>query len=112
MATLISALWSAHGLPSGFVGREDLARALEQTSAESAGNSSGAADDIFYDPLIDGPPAQVPVKTIVWAQRDAHLFGARAEYVETDGVAATGDEFSAALRLIVRGLAATAMRVE
>ena len=112
VAALVSALWSAHGLPSGFVGREDLARALEQTSAESAGNSSGATDDIFYDPLIDGPPAQVPVKTIVWAQRDAHLLGARAEYVEADGAAATGDEFSAALRLIVRGLAATAMQVE
>lgn len=126
VARLIAALWSARGLPSGFVGREDLAAALEAGAAdsagESAGNSAGAADDIFYDPFIDGPPAQVPVKTIVWAQREPHLLGARAEYVADDAVdadgetaatsaAGAGDEFSAALRLIVRGLAATAMQV-
>lgn len=130
VARLIAALWSARGLPSGFVGREDLAAALEASAVEpggnstgnSTGNSAGAADDIFYDPFIDGPPAQVPVKTVVWAQREPHLLGARAEYVADDAVdadgetvAATaggGDEFSAALRLIVRGLAATAMQAE
>ena len=126
VARLIAALWSARGLPSGFVGREDLGTALEAGAGElagnSTGNSAGAADDIFYDPFIDGPPAQVPVKTVVWAQREPHLLGARAEYVADDAVdadgetvAATaggGDEFSAALRLIVRGLAATAMQAE
>lgn len=107
VARLVAALWSARGLPSGFVGREDLAAALEY-SGESAGSTpSGGVDDIFYDPFIDGPPAQVPVKVVVWAQREPHLPGARAEDVEDS---ADDGELAGALRLIVRGLAATAMQ--
>ena len=122
VARLVAALWSVRGLPSGFVGREDLAAALEAHSAGDgagpssggAGNSGGGADDIFYDPFIDGPPAQIPVKTIVWAQREPHLLGARAEYVEDiaeSADSADSAEIAGALRLIVRGLAATAMSV-
>lgn len=110
---LIAALWSARGLPSGFVGREDLVVALENSDDAAGSGSSGGssgADDIFYDPFIDGPPAQVPVKTIVWAQREPHLLGARAEYIE-ESAGSFGDiDLAAALRLIVRGLAATAMQ--
>lgn len=107
VAKLIAALWSGRGLPSGCVGREDLGYALEASSRDSHRNSGTDPDDIFYDPFIDGPPAAVPVKTIVWAQREPHLHGARAEYVEdSDG---TGDDLTAATRLIVRGLAASAL---
>ena len=113
VARLVAALWSARGIPSGFVGREDLGPALEAAagSGAGAGNSAGGADDIFYDPFIDGPPAQVPVKTVVWGQREPHLPGARAEYVGEAEDGAGGD-LAAALRLIVRGLAATALHAD
>lgn len=113
VARLVAALWSARGIPSGFVGREDLSAALEN-SGDTAGAGGTGSDGIFYDPFIDGPPAQVPVKTIVWAQREPHMLGARAEYVEDNlaggGIGGTEDDLSQALRLVVRGLAATAMQ--
>lgn len=110
VARLVAALWSARGLPSGFVGQEDLAAALEysgETDGSAPSGGSGGVDDIFYDPFIDGPPAHVPVKVVVWAQREPHLLGARAEYIEDS---ADDGEIVGALRLIVRGLAATAMQ--
>lgn len=117
VARLVAALWSAHGLPSGSVGREDLATALDDTGGASASagvnSPANSAEDLFHDPFIDGPPVQVPVKTIVWAQREPHVLGARAEYVDENGAGASGapsDELAGALRLIVRGLAATAMQ--
>lgn len=123
VAKLIATLWSARGLPSGFVGREDLGPTLEASfrNGDSAAESNPQADpnDIFYDPFIDGPPAEVPVKTIVWAQREPHLAGARAEYVEDDTMnsiptaagahGADAHHLAAALKLIVRGLATTAL---
>lgn len=120
VARLIAALWSARGIPSGFVGREDLAAALEQSGDTAGSSGASGTDDLFYDPFIDGPTAHVPVKTIVWAQRDPHMLGARAEYVDDsygggDVAGEAGDaggiDLSGALRLIVRGLAATAMQV-
>lgn len=98
VAQLVSALWSARGLPGGFVSREELPAALADEAPQKT-------DDIFYDPFIDGPAAGVPVKTIVWGSREAQVPGARAEYA----VSERDDEFAEAARLIVRGYAATAL---
>lgn len=92
VAELAATLWSSRGLPSGFVGREDLAAALEDTSTP--------ADDIFHDPYLDGPA--VPVKTIVWGEDEARLAGGRAEN-------APGEELARAMCLIARAYAATAL---
>lgn len=98
VAQLVATLWSARGLPSGFVDRNELAAALDD-------ESSAAANDIFYDPFLDGDGAAVPIKTIVWAERDPQLAGARSESAEGSQTS----ELTGALQLIVRGFAATAM---
>lgn len=105
VAELGAALWSARGLPSGFVDRTELPAALDAATDEA-----GETTDIFYDPFIDGDGrgggTAVPVKTIVWGERDAQLAGARAEYSHM----AESSEFTSVACLIARGFAATAMK--
>lgn len=99
VAQLVAALWSTRGLPGGFVSREELATTLED--AQTAGGAD--PNDIFHDPFIDGEAEALPVKVIVWGETNARLVGGRAEAVE-------GEETTAAHRLIVRALAATALQ--
>ncbi|MCP1387973.1 hypothetical protein M5J20_07190 [Corynebacterium sp. TA-R-1] len=103
IAQLVAEIWSARGLASGFVDAEELALAVE------FGSPSGAAraDDIFYDPYLDGPLELVPLKTVLWAQPagapGVAVPNSRAETVEAAGLGDTAQ----ALRLITRAYAAT-----
>ncbi|WIM68261.1 hypothetical protein QP027_02340 [Corynebacterium breve] len=97
VAELIASVWSARGLASSYVSPAELPQALEQT---------GAQNDIFYDPILDGPNELVPLKAVIWAEEEAPLSHARVENCAPSGL---GDA-ATALRLAVRGLAATALQ--
>ena len=111
VAALIAELWSARGIPSGFVAAEELHLALEFGRPPG----SGVVDALFHDPFLDGPVELVPLKTILWAQASSVdgtvsdtepvLPNSRVESVEAAGL---GDTVQA-LRLIARAYAATAL---
>ena len=110
IAALIADLWSARGIPSGFVHAEELPLATE--FSRPAGGVG--ANDIFHDPFIDGPLELVPLKTILWAQQaqpdsaaagESAVPNLRVEAVEAVGLGDTAQ----ALRLITRAYAATAL---
>lgn len=96
VAELTATLWSARGIPSGFVSPEELPRAMETSAPQK---------DIFYDPFLDGGEQLVPLKAVVWAQEEAPLPNSRAETCPTTQLGDT----AAALRLVVRGFATTAL---
>lgn len=96
VAELTAAVWSARGLASGYVSPEELPRALEEAPATR---------DIFYDPFLDEGGQVVPLKAVVWAQEEANLPHARAESCPASRLGDT----AVALRLVVRGLAVTAL---
>lgn len=100
VAELAAHLWSARGIPSGYVHPEELALALED-----AGGTAPAGQDLFHDPFLDGPLQLVPLNTVLWAQRDTAAPNMRAEAVDA---AASAGEAAEALRLVTRAFAATA----
>lgn len=93
-------IWSARGIPSGFVERNELASATE----DAAGT---AGVDIFHDPFIDGGEVLLPVRTVMWNRAETIGAHSRSESCEPS----TAGEDSTAARLIVRALATTAMNV-
>mgnify|MGYP002717739749 FL=1 len=105
VAGVAAALWSTHGIPSGVVDAEELAQAIER--AQQA-NPAGPADDIFYDPYLDGPSELVGLTTVVWSCETTVPVvqaGSRVETVETD----SADAATRAARLVARAYAATAL---
>lgn len=69
------------------------------------------ADDIFYDPYIDGPSELVGLTTVVWSCEAADPVasaGSRVEAVETDAT----DLAARAARLVARAYAATALSAD
>ncbi|WP_018296134.1 hypothetical protein [Corynebacterium lubricantis] len=96
VAELVATLWSARGIPSSFVAPEELPRALEEQQQNH---------DIFYDPFIDSDEQLVPLKAVVWAHDEAPLPNSRAESCPNTDLGDT----AAALRLVVRGFATTAL---
>lgn len=107
VAELAAVVWSTRGIPSAFVAADELAGAVER--ARPAGRP--AADDIFHDPYLDGPAELVGLKTIVWACGnagdipDAVSPASRVESAVTE----SQDPAAAALRLLGRAYAATAL---
>lgn len=96
VAELMSVIWSLKGLASGVAAFDELE--LPPPRPEH---------DIFHDPLLDGPADLLPLKVVVWAEEPdvaATLPNALAANCDTPG---TGP-LAAALKLITRGLAATA----
>lgn len=106
VATVAAELWSARGIASGYVAPEELAFALELGRA----GEEDAEDDLFRDPFLDGPSALVTLKTVLWAQEATAAAHTRAESVATAPTHAADAQDAAALRLIARAYAATAMR--
>lgn len=109
VAELAAHLWSARGIPSGYVHPEELALALED-----AGGTAAASRDLFHDPFLDGPRELVPLKTVLWAQRDTAAPNTRAETADAVGAvgaasAASSGETVQAMRLVTRAFAATAL---
>ena len=89
VAKLVSELWSARGLPSGYADVEELAASREFAAP--------GADDMFE---------LVPLKTVLWAHSDtAGAPNTRAEAVDA---AELGEQAQAA-RLVTRAFAATAL---
>lgn len=96
IAEVMSVVWSLKGLPSGVASFDE----LELPTPEPEHN-------LFHDPLLDGQLDLLPLKVVVWAEEPdvaATLPNALAANCEIPG---TGP-LAAALKLITRGLAATA----
>lgn len=96
VAELMSVVWSLKGLASGVAALDE----LELPPPEPEHN-------IFHDPLLDGPADLLALKVVVWAEDPdvaAALPNALAANCDPPG---TGP-LAAALKLITRGLAATA----
>lgn len=100
VAGLAAVLWSARGLPSGFVAADELGLAVEFAGGAGASQS----ESIFYDPFLDPPSGLVPLKTVLWAQRETAAPNTRAEWAD-----AAHGETAEALRLATRAFAATAL---
>lgn len=96
LGEIVATIWSARGLPGGFVEAAELGAALPPAAP--------VEDDIFHDPFLDGPAPVLPLKVIVWAEAEADLAHSLAVNCESPGL---GDVASA-LKLITRGFAATA----
>ena len=108
VAGLAAALWSTHGILSTMVEAEEFPQAIER--AQQA-NQARAADDIFYDPYLDGPPKLVGLTTVVWSCETTVAVaqaGSRVEAVETD----SADPAARAARLVARAYAATTLSVD
>ncbi|AWB81391.1 hypothetical protein C3B44_02670 [Corynebacterium yudongzhengii] len=98
-AELIAHLWSARGMASGYVDPADLPEVLNH-------NVTANTKDIFHDPYLDGPEEVIPLRILVWAARETDL---------TEAMAISADQatrrpfgrIDAALRLVIRALAAT-----
>lgn len=96
VAELMSVVWSLKGMASGVAAVDELE--LPPPAPEH---------NIFHDPLLDGPVDLLALKVVVWAEDPdvaAALPSALAVNCDTPG---TGP-LAAALKLITRGLAATA----
>lgn len=106
VAGLAAELWSARGLPSGFVAADELGLAVEYAGGARASQS----ESIFFDPFLDSPSGLVPLKTVLWAQEATAAPHTRAESVAVAPAHAADAQDAAALRLIARAYAATAMR--
>lgn len=94
VAELMATLWSVKGLPSGMVEADELAFAAPPAPAT----------DLFHDPFLDGDSPVVPLRTVLWAEKEAGPAHALAVDGETPGLGRT----AAALTLITRGFSATA----
>lgn len=98
LARLIAGWWTAHGLVCAHLSKPELAHAGE--------NLWGEAPDIFYDRFEEDAPAVLPLKIVVWGAADAGLPHAIAQHCAP--AAAGGKE--SLLRLLVRGMAVTALQ--
>lgn len=97
-AELVAHLWSARGIPSGFVDPADVPELLaKQNTANS--------NDIFHDPFLDEPAPLLPLKVVVWATKGTDLSNSLA--VNVDSAARTVGRLDTALRLVTRAQAAT-----
>ena len=92
VASVAAAVWATRGRSGTVVEAAQLPQALD-------GADTQAADDIFYDPFIDGA---LTWRVIFWGQEEANLPHSLAVN------AAEGSEFSRALQLFTRAYAATA----
>lgn len=97
VAELVATLWSVKGLPSGMVEADELAAAAPPAPAT----------DLFHDPFLDSDSSVVPLRTVLWAEKEAGLAHALAVDCETPGLGRA----AAALQLITRGFSATAYDV-
>lgn len=97
-AELVAHLWSARGLPSGFVDPGEIA---DLVATQSTANSN----DIFHDPFLDEEPVLLPLKVIVWAAEEAGWPNSLA--VNVDPATRSLGRLDTTLRLITKALAAT-----
>ncbi|WKS67572.1 exopolyphosphatase [Corynebacterium accolens] len=110
VARMAATIWAVHGLPGTFVEPADLRGALDR-GAESS-TAPAPADDLFYDPFIDGAGADaplIPLKVIFWGQEEANLPNSLAVR-STDPEPGLG-HLARSLQLITRSFAATAYEI-
>ncbi|MDU7103458.1 MAG: exopolyphosphatase, partial [Corynebacterium sp.] len=106
VARMAATIWAVHGLPSAYVDPAELRRALDRDS------DSSPANDLFYDPFIDGDGAEgalVPLKVVFWGQEEANLPNSLAvRSIDPDpGLG----HLARSLQLITRSFAATAYEI-
>ena len=106
VARMAATIWAVHGLPSAYVDPAELRRALDRDS------DSSPANDLFYDPFIDGDGADgalVPLKVVFWGQEEANLPNSLAvRSIDPDpGLG----HLARSLQLITRSFAATAYEI-
>ncbi|MDU0478863.1 hypothetical protein QVA66_06380 [Staphylococcus chromogenes] len=97
LADFMASYWTSAGLVSASLSLTELQEAYPRLN-------DGAAD-IFYDPFEDEAPAVLPLKIVVWGAAEAGLPGAIAQ----DCAPSAESEAIRLLRLLVRGLAVTAI---
>ena len=110
VARMAATIWAVHGLPGTFVEPADLSGALDRGTESST--ASTPADDLFYDPFIDGAGAEaplIPLKVIFWGQEEANLPNSLAVR-STDPEPGLG-HLARSLQLITRSFAATAYEI-
>ena len=106
VARMAATIWAVHGLPSAYVDPAELRRALDRDS------DSSPANDLFYDPFIDGDGAEgalVPLKVVFWGQEEANLPNSLAVR-SIDPEPGLG-HLARSLQLITRSFAATAYEI-
>lgn len=107
VAQVAAALWTSRGIASGYLPADEVPAAVENAREASP---TARADDIFYDPYLDGGPQLVGLNTIVWACGDLSGLAAPGARVETVAAeASAADEAAQALRLSTRAYAAAAL---
>lgn len=110
VARCVAAEWAAKAMSCGLVEPSELSEVLV---AEAEASRSGEVDDIFYDPLIDGPTAVLPLRVVVWSSTLADA-GAETLHVPAGARIEMPSEvheqalspLAIALTLMVRGVAA------
>lgn len=93
LARVISTGWAANGLVSAALELSELQAALPNLNVNET--------DIFHDPFEEGEQLVLPLRTVVWAQRDSAVPRSVAQHAESDEISLEN-----ILRLMVRGLAA------
>lgn len=110
VARCVAAEWAAQGMSCGLVEAAELSEVLVAQAQSSGG---GELNDIFYDPLIDGPTAVLPLRVVVWSSRLADA-DAEALHIPAGGRIEMPSEvheqtlspLATALTLVVRAVAA------
>lgn len=108
LAELVAAVWTVGGAASSYIGSDELPAALERDRERNQAGPGPAADDIFYDPYVDGPPGLVGLTTVAWSVDPLPPAVSAGVRVET-AAPETGDETARGLRLLARAYAATAL---
>lgn len=93
LAELVAASWNSHGIVCGALELSELHVSLPKIDVSTT--------DIFYDPFEDDGEAVIPLRIVVWAQRESSLPNSRVVTAENGEL--TLENW---LRLMVRGLAA------
>lgn len=97
VAELVATLFSLRGLPSGYVAGPELAAATA--------DHASPVDSLFHDPFLDGPATMLTLKIVVWGAEETEVSNALAVPAPASAAGIAGQ----AQRLLVRGLAATAL---
>lgn len=97
ISTLVHGVWSARGIPSVAVSRQECASILQRHPAR----------DPFFDPYEDDRPAVLPSKVVLWGASPTEAEARLGSYREESPAGLSAGPFSDALILSTRGLAAT-----
>ncbi|MCF4006057.1 hypothetical protein L1O03_02540 [Corynebacterium uropygiale] len=97
IASLVQGVWSARGIASAAVERQECAAILQRQPSR----------DLFFDPFVDEQPPVLPSKVVLWGASPTESEARVGSYREEEPAGISAGPFSDALILSTRGLAAT-----